>query len=149
MQAATSVLAGRPAATVQRRAAGAKPRTVVRAAAEEVKTASSNGAPVKGSATALEFDELTELIKMVHSTDIVELELNSKRFKLSVKKKEALEAAEPQEGDRVTKGQVICIIEAMKLMNELEAEVSGTIVKILCENGDAVLPGQPLFIIKP
>lgn len=42
-----------------------QPRTVVRAAAEEVKTASSNGAPVKGSATALEFDELTELIKWV------------------------------------------------------------------------------------
>jgi acetyl-CoA carboxylase biotin carboxyl carrier protein len=156
---------------------------------------------------------------MVHDTDIVELTLNSKRFKLSVKKKEALEVMEPQivhvqappagyapspvaaaapapvaaapaaaaapapapaapaaangieiaspmagtyysspapgepsfckEGDRVTKGQTICIIEAMKLMNEIEAEASGTVVKILAENGKPVTPGQPLLIIKP
>lgn len=115
---------------------------LVRAAAEEVKTASTNGAPQKATAAAVDFDELTELIKwggppesycdalsqciaarvvagslhqpcslrkrrnvshlppprhrMVHTTDIVELELNSKKFKLSVKKREALEAAEPQ-----------------------------------------------------
>jgi acetyl-CoA carboxylase biotin carboxyl carrier protein len=157
---------------------------------------------------------------MVHTTDIVELELNSKKFKLSVKKKEALEPAEPQivhvhssapagyapaapapapapapvaaaparapapaapaapapvdgievtspmagtlyrspapgepvfvkEGDRVAKGQTICIIEAMKLMNEIEAEVGGTVVKILAENGKPVTPGQPLLLIKP
>jgi len=159
---------------------------------------------------------------MVHSTDIVELELNSKKFKLSVKKKEALEAKEPQlihmsapatmqqqfapapaaapaapapaapaaprpaaaaapaapaavdgieiaspmggtfysspapgeaafvkEGDRVVKGQTIGIIEAMKLMNEIEAEVGGTVVKIVAENGKPVTPGQPLVIIKP
>jgi acetyl-CoA carboxylase biotin carboxyl carrier protein len=54
-----------------------------------------------------------------------------------------------KEGDRVTKGQVVCIIEAMKMMNELECEISGTVVKIMKENGDAVLPGQPLMIIKP
>ncbi len=157
--------------------------------------------------------------RMVHDTDIVELTLNSKKFKLSVKKKEALEVMEPQivhvqapsagyapapmaaapapvaaapapaaaapaaapaapaaangieiaspmagtyysspapgepsfckEGDRVTKGQTICIIEAMKLMNEIEAEASGTVVKILAENGKPVTPGQPLLIIKP
>ena len=155
---------------------------------------------------------------MVHDTDIVELTLNSKKFKLSVKKKEALEVMEPQivhvqaapvgyapapvaaapaapapvaaapaaaapapaaaapvdgieiaspmagtlyrspapgepafvnEGDRVTKGQTICIIEAMKLMNEIEAEASGTVVKILAENGKPVTPGQPLILLRP
>lgn len=156
---------------------------------------------------------------MVHETDIVELTLNSKKFKLAVKKKEALESMEPQivhvqaptaaappayapalapapaappaptpepaapsppppaavdgveiaspmagtfyrspapgeppfvnEGDRVTQGQTIGIIEAMKLMNEIEAEVSGTVVKVVAENGKPVTPGQPLVVIKP
>jgi acetyl-CoA carboxylase biotin carboxyl carrier protein len=160
---------------------------------------------------------------MVHDTDIVELSLNSKKFKLSVKKKEALEVPEPQivhvqapmaqmgyapappaaaapaaapaapapaaaapaaaapapaaaadgveiqspmagtfyrspapgepsfckEGDRVTKGQTIGIIEAMKLMNEIEAEVGGTVVALLAENGKPVTPGQALLIIRP
>lgn len=59
------------------------------------------------------------------------------------------EPAFVKEGDQVTKGQTVCIIEAMKLMNEIEAEVSGTIVKIVAENGKPVHPGMPLFIIKP
>ena len=151
---------------------------------------------------------------MVNETDIVELNVNSKKFKLAVKKKEALEAREPQivyqampgapaapapaalaapaapapapaakpaaaapvavdgveiaspmagtfyrapapgepafikEGDTVTAGQTIGIIEAMKLMNEIEAEVSGTVVKIVAENGKPVTPGQALVVIK-
>jgi acetyl-CoA carboxylase biotin carboxyl carrier protein len=58
--------------------------------------------------------------------------------------------AEPyvREGDRVEKGQVICIVEAMKLMNEIEADVSGTIAAILVENGKTVEYGQPLFRIE-
>ena len=51
--------------------------------------------------------------------------------------------------DIVKKGDVLCIIEAMKLMNEIEAEVSGTIVEILVDNGQAVEYDQPLFRIKP
>lgn len=54
-----------------------------------------------------------------------------------------------KEGDRVEKGQVLCIIEAMKLMNEIEAEVSGIVKKILVENGEPVEYGQPLFLIQP
>jgi len=50
-------------------------------------------------------------------------------------------------GSRVSQGQVVCIIEAMKIMNEIEADESGTIAKILCENGQAVEFGQPLFVI--
>jgi acetyl-CoA carboxylase biotin carboxyl carrier protein len=52
-------------------------------------------------------------------------------------------------GDRIKAGDVLCIIEAMKLMNEIEAEVSGTIVDILVENGQPVEYNQVLFRVKP
>ena len=52
-------------------------------------------------------------------------------------------------GDRVSPGQTVCILEAMKLMNELEAEVSGEIVDILVQNGEPVEFNQPLFKIRP
>lgn len=59
------------------------------------------------------------------------------------------EAAFVEVGDRVRKGQTVCIIEAMKLMNEIEAEVSGQVMEILLQNGDAVEYGQPLMRINP
>ena len=52
-------------------------------------------------------------------------------------------------GDHVDKGQVVCIVEAMKLMNEIEADVAGEIVKCLVTNGQAIEFGQPLFAIRP
>ena len=59
--------------------------------------------------------------------------------------------AEPyvREGDPVKEGQILCIIEAMKLMNEIEAKVAGHVVKIFPENGQPVEYGQPLFLIDP
>jgi len=51
-------------------------------------------------------------------------------------------------GQAVTKGQTLCIIEAMKLLNEIESDVSGTIKAILVENGQPVEYGQPLFTIE-
>jgi acetyl-CoA carboxylase biotin carboxyl carrier protein len=59
--------------------------------------------------------------------------------------------AEPyvKEGELVQKGTVICIIEAMKLMNEIESEVAGRIARILVENGQPVEFGQMLFLIGP
>ena len=51
-------------------------------------------------------------------------------------------------GDRIEKGQVVCIVEAMKLMNEIEADASGEIVKRLVSNGQPVEYGQPLFAIR-
>ena len=51
-------------------------------------------------------------------------------------------------GDSVEKGQVICIVEAMKLMNEIEADASGEIVKCLVSNGQPIEFGQPLFSIR-
>ncbi|WP_018921555.1 acetyl-CoA carboxylase biotin carboxyl carrier protein [Salsuginibacillus kocurii] len=53
-----------------------------------------------------------------------------------------------KEGDRITSDSVVCIVEAMKLMNELEAEVTGEIVEILVDNGELVEYGQPLFTVK-
>lgn len=52
-------------------------------------------------------------------------------------------------GGRVRPGQTLCIIEAMKLMNELEAEVAGTVLEILVQNGQPVEYGEPLFRIQP
>lgn len=52
-------------------------------------------------------------------------------------------------GDRVKVGQVVCIIEAMKLMNEIEAEVAGEVLKIHAENGQPVQYGDPLFTVRP
>jgi acetyl-CoA carboxylase biotin carboxyl carrier protein len=64
-------------------------------------------------------------------------------------------AAEPgarafaEVGDAVKKGQVLCIIEAMKLMNEINAEVDGEVIKVYVENGQAVQYGERLFAIRP
>jgi len=52
-------------------------------------------------------------------------------------------------GDKVTKGQTVCIIEAMKLFNEIESEVSGTIVKVMVENSSPVEYDQVLFVVEP
>lgn len=60
------------------------------------------------------------------------------------------EGAEPfvKAGDKVSKGAVLCIVEAMKLMNEIECENDGVIVKVLVSNGEVVEYGQPLIAIK-
>jgi acetyl-CoA carboxylase biotin carboxyl carrier protein len=52
-------------------------------------------------------------------------------------------------GSRVKKGQVLCIVEAMKLMNEIESDVDGTIAEIYPQNAQAVEFGEPLFAIRP
>ena len=52
-------------------------------------------------------------------------------------------------GDKITKGQTVCIIEAMKLFNEIESEVSGTVVKALVENATPVEYDQVLFVVEP
>jgi oxaloacetate decarboxylase alpha subunit len=54
-----------------------------------------------------------------------------------------------REGDVVKEGQVLCIIEAMKLMNEIESKAAGRIIKILVDNGQPVEYGQALFLIEP
>ena len=51
-------------------------------------------------------------------------------------------------GSQVKEGETVCIIEAMKILNEIETDKAGTITQILCENGQAVEYGQPLFVIE-
>lgn len=51
-------------------------------------------------------------------------------------------------GDTIKEGEAICIVEAMKILNEIEADKSGTVTQILVENGEAVEYGQPLFVIE-
>jgi len=51
-------------------------------------------------------------------------------------------------GDRVSAGQVLCIVEAMKLMNEIESDVAGEVLEILPSNGQPVEFGEPLFVIR-
>jgi acetyl-CoA carboxylase biotin carboxyl carrier protein len=51
-------------------------------------------------------------------------------------------------GAQVKEGDTVCIIEAMKILNEIEADQAGTVVQILCENGQAVEYGQPLFVVE-
>ncbi len=53
-----------------------------------------------------------------------------------------------QVGDTISQGSVLCIVEAMKLMNEIESDVSGKVIKILAENGKPVEYNQPLFLIQ-
>jgi acetyl-CoA carboxylase biotin carboxyl carrier protein len=64
--------------------------------------------------------------------------------------RQAEPGAEPytREGDYIRKGQVLCIIEAMKLMNEIESEYEGQLVKVMVENGRPVQYGDPLFAIR-
>jgi len=54
-----------------------------------------------------------------------------------------------KDGDMITPGKILCIIEAMKLMNEIEAEIKGKIVKILVDNAQPVEFNQPLFLVEP
>jgi biotin carboxyl carrier protein len=54
-----------------------------------------------------------------------------------------------EEGDKVSLGQTVCIVEAMKLMNEIQAETAGRIVKILVQDAQPVEFGQDLFLVDP
>nr|WDA53410.1 biotin carboxyl carrier protein of acetyl-CoA carboxylase 1 [Erycina pusilla] len=168
------------------------------------------------SAISAFMSEVSNLVKLVDSRDITELQLKQKDCELIIRKKEALQpvapaapvvmmqppqgvvSAQPQPtpsapppsapvpalppakesksslpplkcpmagtfyrspgpgepafvkvGDKVKKGQVVCIIEAMKLMNEIEADHSGTIVEIVAEDGKPVSVDSPLLIIAP
>ncbi|MBW4043498.1 acetyl-CoA carboxylase biotin carboxyl carrier protein [Acidipila rosea] len=58
-------------------------------------------------------------------------------------------AAFVKAGDQIENGQVLCIVEAMKLMNEIEADVAGEVVRRLVQNGQPVEYGQPLFAVRP
>jgi len=165
----------------------------------------------------MDFKQIQELIKMVNKSNIGELTIEQKDFKVTIKQKEEhitqvlsaptasyappqqaiaahiqqpftipataaasgekTKAAEPvpstlitikspmigtfyrraspdkpnfvEPGDEVAQGKVVCIIEAMKLFNEIESEISGKIVKVLVEDASPVEYDQPLFLVEP
>jgi len=160
----------------------------------------------------MDFKQIQELIKMINKSNIGEVTIEEKGFKLTIKQKEepvqnviasampspmAMAASFPQvnqasnpapaektkaadapppsntitikspmigtfyrspapgkpvfiePGDDITPGKVVCIIEAMKLFNEIESEVKGRIVKILAEDASPVEYDQPLFLVEP
>ncbi|MGE5519675.1 MAG: acetyl-CoA carboxylase biotin carboxyl carrier protein [Candidatus Dadabacteria bacterium] len=162
----------------------------------------------------MDFKQIQELIKMVNKTEIGELTIEQKDFKITIKQKEehitqvvnsapqiqqaalpshnfqtpqqhapAATHSQPQQapptqqqnlvtikspmigtfyrrpspdkpnlvevGDEVTPGKIVCIIEAMKLFNEIESEVKGKIVKLLVEDASPVEYDQPLFLVEP
>ncbi len=156
----------------------------------------------------MDFKQIQELIKIINKSNIGEIRIEDKDFKIKIKQKEehitqvvssspvresvALSAqpaadsgsekpkagessksadnlltikspmigtfyrrASPDKpilaevGNEITQGQVVCIIEAMKLFNEIESEVSGRIVKILAEDASPVEYDQPLFLVEP
>jgi acetyl-CoA carboxylase biotin carboxyl carrier protein len=163
----------------------------------------------------MDFKQIQELIKMINKSNIGEVSIEEKGFKLTIKQKEEppvhqviagpvqaapvaamaaapIAASQPQAatpaekpaktaetpsgntvtikspmigtfyrsaspdkpsfvsvGDEVTPGKVVCIIEAMKLFNEIESEVSGKIVKVLVEDASPVEYDQPLFLVEP
>ena len=114
----------------------AVPSTVVPAAvtAEPPKPAAPAGAPV-ANAPAAEESGLHEVKSPIVGTFYEAPSPGSPPF--------------VKVGDEITAGQILCIIEAMKLMNEIEADMSGELVKKLAANGQPVEYGQPLFLIRP
>jgi acetyl-CoA carboxylase biotin carboxyl carrier protein len=160
----------------------------------------------------MDYKQIQELIKLVNKSNIGELSIEEKDFKISIKQKEEkfyqaeapqyaqmpvysqppMVMAPPQQtppasagteaaaqkadnlitikspmigtfykrpspdkpnfvepGDEITPGKVVCIIEAMKLFNEIESEISGKIVKVLVEDASPVEFDQPLFLVEP
>lgn len=158
----------------------------------------------------MDFKQIQELVKMINKSNIGELTIEQKDFRITIKQKEeqvtqvvqavpaapvysapppvasqpsapaaekakAPEAAAPSNlitikspmigtfyrksspdkpnfvevGDEVAPGKVVCIIEAMKLFNEIESEISGKIVKVLVEDASPVEYDQPLFLVEP
>lgn len=156
----------------------------------------------------MEFKQIKELVTLVNSTDITDLEIEDGEFRIRIRKEEKVVAAQPmqiaegqvslsppniasfaapleqaavrsaprehglvevaapmvgtfyrspapdaapyvQVGDSIVGGQILYIIEAMKMMNEIQSEVKGVVKQILVENGEPVEYGQPLLLIEP
>ena len=93
----------------------------------------------------MKFEQLVELIQTVSSSNLGEFKYEEGDFKISLKKEKG---EVRQVGEQVQKGKILAIVEAMKLMNEIESEFDGTIEEILVENGAPVEYGQPLFIVR-
>ena len=96
----------------------------------------------------MDLRKLKTLIDLVSESNVSELEITEADGKVRIVKASPGAKAFVEVGSAIKEGEPICIIEAMKIMNEIEADKSGTVTKILVENGQAVEFGQPLFVIE-
>lgn len=131
-----------------RKAAALRSEIVPSAASNSVTTASIEPAtPALSSAVASTPAEPTT--PSTPSIDASLVEITSPMVGTFYRSPAPDESAFVEVGDRIQSGQTVCIIEAMKLMNELEAEVSGEVVAILVDNAEPIEFGQPLMRVKP
>lgn len=157
---------------------GAKPAPTPAATPTPSAPPAPKSAAPTSSVAGFELGELRALIKLVQRTGIgeIELESNGRSVRISAQGGGGTWVAAPagnqkavtspmvgtfyrspapdadpfvEVGDLVEVGQTVCIIEAMKLMNEIEAEVKGRVVQILVDNSQPVEFGQKLFLIEP
>lgn len=125
------VKAGAPAPTAQALSAAGSPHSV----AVPTPVPSAGGVPSEGNAEEPERDaDLVPLVSPMVGTFYAASSPESPAFL--------------KQGDHVSKGQVVCIVEAMKLMNEIESEVQGTIVRIVARNATPVEFGETLFLVQ-
>ena len=114
-------------------------------------THTTNHSSKKGH--TLDIKLIKQVVDLMKRSDISEFEFEEDGFK-SPMVRTFYSAPAPESpafvkvSDKVSKESVVCIIEAMKVMNEIQAEMSGVITELLVENGEAVEYGQPLFKIK-
>ena len=111
----------------------------------------------KNARTGLSLDDMTTLIKAVSESGLESFDYKEGDFSITLHSNRTTgiyQAAPAQDaepfvkiGDRVKKGQVLAIVEAMKMMNEIESDCDGTISEIMVTNGSPVEYGQPLFRI--
>jgi acetyl-CoA carboxylase biotin carboxyl carrier protein len=119
-------------------ALSATKKIVSKASAPEWRAAEKSGGLARNGARGIDSPELAENQKLVASPMVGTF----------------YRASSPdsnpfvEEGDSVRKGQTLCIIEAMKMMNEIEANASGRVVRVLCENGQPIEYGQPLMVLE-
>jgi acetyl-CoA carboxylase biotin carboxyl carrier protein len=141
----------------------------------------------------MDFKQIQELIRLINKSNIGEITVEEKGFKITIKQKQEpvqqfavtttpvaekpKPATEPpasnlitikspmigtfyrraspdkplfvEVGDEITPGKVVCIIEAMKLFNEIESEISGKVVKVLVDDASPVEYDQPLYLVEP
>ncbi|NBV57471.1 MAG: biotin/lipoyl-binding protein [Bacteroidetes bacterium] len=97
----------------------------------------------------MDLKEIQTLIKFISSSKVDEVAIEQKDFKIRIKRNAQNVTATVPKPVAVQEVPIVCIIEAMKLFNEIESEVSGKIVKVLVDDSQPVEYGQPLFVIEP
>ncbi len=110
---------------------------------------SSNKAPVKSSTASEVLESIDEEVEIKEEVKKNLKEIKSPMIGTFYRSPNPESPSFVEPGDKIRPGQTVCIIEAMKLFNEIESEISGTIVEILVDNATPVEFDQPLFLVEP